>query len=189
MSSSSESHDYYGLMDALEQKIAQLSRIRQENEELRRRVERAEAERDDHFASLQILQEQYRNQHKHDTALIERAEADNARLREALERTSTLLGAAGKAIGEDGWDMDFSHVDGISTDHIGFSTDCDNAVSDARALLSRLRAGEQEGWRLVPVEPTEAMIEARFHVLGQGGKAEWEAMLAAAPSERGGDRG
>ena len=43
MSSSSESHDYYGLMDALEQKIAQLSRLRQENDDLRRKVERAEA--------------------------------------------------------------------------------------------------------------------------------------------------
>ena len=32
-------------------------------------------------------------------------------------------------------------------------------------------------------EPTEAMITARFNVLGQGGKAEWEAMIDAALKE------
>jgi hypothetical protein len=32
-------------------------------------------------------------------------------------------------------------------------------------------------------EPTEAMINARFRVLGQGGQAEWQAMIRAALKE------
>lgn len=58
-------------------------------------------------------------------------------LREALERATALLNAAGKAIAEHGWDMDFTDVDGIETDHIGFSIDCENAVERARAALGR----------------------------------------------------
>jgi hypothetical protein len=41
----------------------------------------------------------------------------------------------------------------------------------ARAALKALR------------EPSEDMIDARFSVLGQGGKAEWEAMIDAVLGE------
>jgi hypothetical protein len=56
------------------------------------------------------------------------------------------------------------------------------------ALLARLRAGAQERWKLVPVEPTEAMIDAHFvaHAKAESIFADpsdiWRAMLAAAPS-------
>ena len=39
------------------------------------------------------------------------------------------------------------------------------ATAEARAAIEAMR------------EPTEAMVTARFNVLGQGGKAEWEAMI------------
>jgi hypothetical protein len=110
----------------------------------------------------------------------EAAEAENARLKalplkdeveRVLERSTNLLDAAGKAIEEDGWDMDFTHVDGISTDNIGFSTDCENSVSDARALLSRLRAGEQEGWRQCGwAYQDKQWDEDRWHVCGMDSK-------------------
>lgn len=54
------------------------------------------------------------------------------------------------------------------------------------------------GWKLVPIEPTEAMITAgrlaRMNIEGgYGGPGPWEAMLAAAPSlstsAGGGERG
>jgi len=57
-----------------------------------------------------------------------------------LTRVINLLEAAGKAIEEHGWDMDFTHVDGIETDHIGFATDCENAAARARAALSKAGA-------------------------------------------------
>jgi hypothetical protein len=41
----------------------------------------------------------------------------------------------------------------------------------ARAAIQELR------------EPTGTMVAARFNVLGQGGKAEWEAMIDAALAE------
>lgn len=47
----------------------------------------------------------------------------------------------------------------------------DKYLAKARAAIEALR------------EPSEAMIAARFHVMGQGGKAEWEAMISAALGE------
>lgn len=66
--------------------------------------------------------------------------AEIARLREALIRSTELLDAAGKAISEHGYAMDFTHVDGVPTDHIGFSIDCENAVQTARIALSTKEA-------------------------------------------------
>lgn len=49
------------------------------------------------------------------------------------------------------------------------------------------KASEPAGWKLVPVEPTDAMIEAGgfecapFKSAHQVGKGVWDAMLAAAP--------
>jgi hypothetical protein len=67
------------------------------------------------------------------SSLLERL----AGMEKALTRTTILLEAAGKAIEEHGWDMDFTHVDGAPTDHIGFSMDCESAVSVARTALSQ----------------------------------------------------
>jgi hypothetical protein len=39
-----------------------------------------------------------------------------------------------------------------------------------------------DGWRLVPVDPTEAMVDAFHCEEGDGAFNKWEAMLAAAPS-------
>lgn len=68
----------------------------------------------------------------------------------------------------------------------------DNCVS----LLSRIDAalagkmptpGVPEGWQPVPVEPTMAMISAATAATtGFGTRAQWDAMLAAAPKPEGG---
>lgn len=45
-----------------------------------------------------------------------------------------------------------------------------------------------EGWQLVPVEPTMAMISAATAATtGFGTRAQWDAMLAAAPKPEGGE--
>lgn len=52
-----------------------------------------------------------------------------------------------------------------------------------RAMLSA--PAVPEGYALVPIEPTEEMIEAYLRVGGgfQSAKSDWKAMLAAAPKE------
>lgn len=86
--------------------------------------------------------------------------------------------------------------------------DCDGAelidgsvidIPEAYESLERIRAAlqpapvERDGWKLVPVEPTEAMIEAHFaaHAKAKTVFADvpeiWKAMLVAAPLERSGD--
>lgn len=55
--------------------------------------------------------------------------------RQTLVRASVLLRAAAKAIEDQGYDMDFTYVDGIETDHIGFATDCENAASRLDGLI------------------------------------------------------
>lgn len=64
------------------------------------------------------------------------AAPSDAEVEVAANRSATLLVAAADAIEEHGWGMDFSHVDGIETDHIGFAIDCRNAVERLRAALS-----------------------------------------------------
>lgn len=45
----------------------------------------------------------------------------------------------------------------------------------------------QEGWQLVPVEPTIEMVQAATHsAVGFGTRAAYQAMLAAAPKHEGG---
>lgn len=55
----------------------------------------------------------------------------NSELRKAIERAITLLEEAGKVIAERGDGIEFAH-DITMTDHIGFATDCENAVSALR---------------------------------------------------------
>ncbi|MGS3142155.1 hypothetical protein ACB274_06100 [Aeromonas sanarellii] len=50
------------------------------------------------------------------------------------------------------------------------------------------KPGVSEGWQLVPVEPTMAMISAATAATtGFGTRAQWDAMLAAAPKPEGGE--
>ena len=58
----------------------------------------------------------------------------------------------------------------------------DELMSIARAALSAPSHGEQvrEGWQLVPVEPTDAMLEAGDKYIGT--PATYKAMLSACPS-------
>lgn len=53
---------------------------------------------------------------------------------------------------------------------------------DVLAALATPPAVPSEGWKLVPVEPTEAMIEAVAFLLPRIAKEYWSAMLAAAPN-------
>lgn len=57
----------------------------------------------------------------------------------ALERATVLLKAAGAVIGDDGDGMDFTHVDNMPTDNVGFSIDCENAVDRASVALAKAR--------------------------------------------------
>lgn len=52
----------------------------------------------------------------------------------------------------------------------------DRPLSRCYGELARAAIGAMQ-------EPSEGMISARFQVIGQGGKAEWEAMIDAALSE------
>ena len=61
------------------------------------------------------------------------------------------------------------------------------AATRARAALAQQPLSAPSGWQLVPVEPTDAMIEAgrmaRMNIAGgYGGPGGWEAMLSAAPT-------
>ena len=61
------------------------------------------------------------------------------------------------------------------------------AATRARAALAQQPLSSPAGWQLVPIEPTEAMIEAgrmaRMNIQGgYSGPSSWEAMLAAAPT-------
>lgn len=72
--------------------------------------------------------------------------------------------------------------------------DAYRAVAEARSKTARSTGGESAGWKLVPVEPTEAMLTA-LHVaveecalqdpLGYYGEG-YAAMLAASPSRKDG---
>jgi len=63
---------------------------------------------------------------------------------EALKRAAVLLDAARRVIEDYCDDVDFSHVDGIPTDNIGFSTDCENAVDRALAALALAEKGDDQ---------------------------------------------
>lgn len=61
------------------------------------------------------------------------------------------------------------------------------ASTRARAALAQQPLSSPAGWKLVPIEPTDAMIEAgrmaRMNIAGgYGGPGGWEAMLSAAPT-------
>jgi len=63
----------------------------------------------------------------------------------------------------------------------------DTAADAILALTQASAAKVPEGWKLVPIEPTEAMVDATARILGedeyQMAAAVWSAMLAATPSE------
>lgn len=55
-------------------------------------------------------------------------------------------------------------------------------------LMAAVHKIAPEGWQLVPVEPTMAMISAATAATtGFGTRAQWDAMLAAAPKPEGGE--
>jgi len=80
----------------------------------------------------------------------------------------------------------------VETEHrIPYNSQEDDAAYIAAAnpavileLIDRIEQLEakqaMEGWQLVPVEPTQEMIDAA-HNAGFGVPAEWKSMLAAAP--------
>lgn len=63
---------------------------------------------------------------------------------------------------------------------------CDAEVLYTRASQSDGTSGVPEGWKLVPVEPTDAMIRAGYDAENNDGKMHlrpaWRYMLAAAPA-------
>lgn len=146
--------------------------------------------------------------------MLQAARAENARLRALpLKDEVERLTYGQKLIAEA-----IEHHFGERTED--YDEDADDTTNrDAweafDALVSRLRAGEQEGWKLVPGDPdlAEHLIRAAL-VAGYKGvgstdeeaetladakmadpkelafsKAQYAGMLAAAPSDQGGDRG
>lgn len=107
-------------------------------------------------------------------------------LREALERLEAANDAVAAATTRERYLTDLADVQPALLE-------LDDARSAARAALSASATTQQEGWRWVPVEPTEAMLD-RFvsralcvSVHGDGGwtgyaRQQWAAMLAAAPT-------
>jgi hypothetical protein len=82
-----------------------------------------------------------------------------------------------------------------------FGPDCDEAYSQRwhdrdeawNAALQAAQRGEIPGWQLVPVEPTQAMLDAdasstileAAEFLNKSTRYTWNAMLAAAKEEAG----
>lgn len=56
---------------------------------------------------------------------------------------------------------------------------CGDASAMAKELLALRKA--REGWKLVPVEPTEAMLMASYMYASVYSAESYRAMLAAAP--------
>ena len=68
-----------------------------------------------------------------------------------------------------------------------------NVIVVARAALASCKPRVPEGYALVPIEPTDDMIDAGYDVLGDDKKRPWHwspremyaAMCAAAPAHKG----
>jgi len=65
-------------------------------------------------------------------------------------------------------------------------TNAARAAVEAFARAALERPAVPDGWQLVPVEPTKAMlyeIQENAHILPPRGKRVWQMLLAAAPKE------
>lgn len=79
-------------------------------------------------------------------------------------------------------DEDVDRVAKIIADHIGHGMR-EKCYNVARAALESLPAASvPDGWKLVPVEPTDGMQDAHKRVRASGACHVWSTMLAAAPN-------
>lgn len=77
-------------------------------------------------------------------------------------------------------------IDRMKDQHANISTTCHVTTEQLDAVRSALESLPvvmvRDGWKLVPVEPTDGMKDAHKKVWASGVDAVWNVMLAAAPS-------